>query len=315
METRNSGRDGQKNLEEPSPDAWMGMLRSRLDVRRKFFEGQGSPPAPSTGNEGESRKTKSNPPDHQGGQGDRVSHRAVPFALDSVQSAKPDNSRHHHPVEVPRQGDSEFSQSSGHARLERESRAHSERSSSTPPRSGERRGSIRYEVEGVGVLLGWNRDYPITAEDTTSSAMFRRRSNTQINQSSRRTDAFRGANSSNSGAVPPADENQGNLNEGELISFDPDRFQKVGALVIDLSQSGIRLILDQPPPPDRKIWLGNSHMQLVDWSEVRLKSVSEHQPGRFMVRLAFVKACPYDVFKCAVMLRSVSSNSTTPPHH
>jgi hypothetical protein len=73
------------------------------------------------------------------------------------------------------------------------------------------------------------------------------------------------------------------------------------AQVLDISQSGLCLILDRLPPTDRALWIGIGGSNPISWSQVILKSLSELDSGQFLLRLSFVEDCPYDLFKHAVL--------------
>src|SRR5262245_25472583 len=64
------------------------------------------------------------------------------------------------------------------------------------------------------------------------------------------------------------------------------------AMVLDISQSGLRLILGQLPPRDRGLWICLDESNETAWTEVVLRSLAEPQPGSFLLGLSFVDSCP-----------------------
>jgi hypothetical protein len=82
------------------------------------------------------------------------------------------------------------------------------------------------------------------------------------------------------------------LPQGPLILHD--------AAVLDISQTGLCIALSDLPPRDRGLWVGIRGTSPMGWSGVVLRSLSEPQPGRFLLRLSFVNDCPYELFKYVV---------------
>src|SRR5262249_15947871 len=66
------------------------------------------------------------------------------------------------------------------------------------------------------------------------------------------------------------------------------------AEVLDISQSGICLLCAHVPPGNREIWVATAGPAAGTWSRVMLKSLSEPEFGRFLLRLTFAESCPYD---------------------
>ena len=73
------------------------------------------------------------------------------------------------------------------------------------------------------------------------------------------------------------------------------------AELIDISQTGICLLLRQLPPGKGRLWLGSAEHTAGGWAEVILRSVSEPRADRFLLRLSFADHCPYELFKIAVV--------------
>jgi hypothetical protein len=73
------------------------------------------------------------------------------------------------------------------------------------------------------------------------------------------------------------------------------------ALLLSFSQTGLRILIDYLPPQDRQLWVGIDESKHGIWSPVLLRSLDPAEDGRYAVRLSFVDACPYDLFKHAVL--------------
>lgn len=76
--------------------------------------------------------------------------------------------------------------------------------------------------------------------------------------------------------------------------------QHCRARILDLSQTGISLISEAIPPENQPAWVRLDGPQASDWVEGTVRGISQRDPGRFLVRLAFRDGCPYDFFKAAV---------------
>lgn len=75
----------------------------------------------------------------------------------------------------------------------------------------------------------------------------------------------------------------------------------VQASILNISQSGLSVIVDSLPPGDRKLWVGMEGAEPCEWAEVTVRSLSEPQPGRFRLGLSFAHGCPYSLFRIAVL--------------
>jgi hypothetical protein len=82
---------------------------------------------------------------------------------------------------------------------------------------------------------------------------------------------------------------------------------KQKAQMVDLSQTGLSLLVEHLPPSDRSLWIGASKSSRIPWSEVALRSLSQLAPGHFLLRLSFLESCPYELFKAAVLRREGSA--------
>lgn len=70
-----------------------------------------------------------------------------------------------------------------------------------------------------------------------------------------------------------------------------------GALMLDLSQTGALLLSEAPPPAGQPIWIRLEDAVTTEWIETSLAGISAHEPGSYLVRVAFRESCPYDLFK------------------
>jgi hypothetical protein len=73
------------------------------------------------------------------------------------------------------------------------------------------------------------------------------------------------------------------------------------ALLLNFSQTGLQILIAHFPPDDRQLWVGIDESKNGIWSPVLLRFVEPADAGRYAVRLAFVDACPYELFKHAVL--------------
>jgi hypothetical protein len=134
----------------------------------------------------------------------------------------------------------------------------------------DRRLSFRYPVDSLEVQIAWSA---VAARDATRTQAAGLRSLARLS-------AERG--------------------DGEGPSV-PNSLVRHTAQVVDLSQMGLSLMADSPPPSDRQLWIGILENGLVSWSEVNLRSLSHLAPDVYLVRLSFQETCPYELFKAAVL--------------
>jgi hypothetical protein len=73
------------------------------------------------------------------------------------------------------------------------------------------------------------------------------------------------------------------------------------ALILNFSQTGLRLLVSHLPPEDCQLWVGTDQSKNAIWTLVQLRSIEPADAGRFTIRLSFLDACPYDLFKHAVL--------------
>ncbi len=146
-------------------------------------------------------------------------------------------------------------------------------------RSGpDRRLSVRYPVDSVEVQLAWSA---VATRDSTQSA---------------------------AAGQPRADRWPAGRREGEGHAV-PTSLVRHPARVVDLSQLGLSLLADHPPPADRKLWIGILENSALSWSEVTLRWLSCPAPGVYLLRLSFQETCPYELFKAAVLRPGTSPDA------
>ena len=135
-----------------------------------------------------------------------------------------------------------------------------------PPEGGrlktDRRESFRYDTPGVHLLVTW--------PDNAGSLV--------------------------QGPAPAHPERQGR-NEPPVFG----RMVRHQALLLNFSQTGLRILIAHLPPEDRQLWVGIDESKNGIWSPVLLRSIDPADAGRYAVRLSFVDACPYELFKHAVL--------------
>jgi hypothetical protein len=160
----------------------------------------------------------------------------------------------------------------------------------------DRRLSFRYPVDSVEVQIAWST---VTSGDSTRPSCSNPHSGGSNGEEQRLTHhaQFRPAR-------PPAG---GGESEVPPVSTSLVRHT---AQIVDLSQMGLSLLSDHPPPSDRKLWIGIVENSLLSWSEVTLRSLSHLAPGVYLLRLSFQETCPYELFKAAVLRKGTS---TLPP--
>ena len=126
----------------------------------------------------------------------------------------------------------------------------------------DRRESFRYDTPGVHLLVTWPDNAGILVQ----------------------------------GPAPAHPETQGR-NETPVFG----RMVRHQALLLNFSQTGLRILVGHLPPEDRQLWVGIDESKNGIWTPVRLRSIDPAEAGRYAVRLSFVDACPYDLFKHAVL--------------
>lgn len=76
--------------------------------------------------------------------------------------------------------------------------------------------------------------------------------------------------------------------------------QTCQARIIDVSQTGVSLVCEAVPNEGQPAWIRLEGVDGAAWIEGNVCGISQRDPGRFLVRLAFRDGCPYDFFKATV---------------
>jgi hypothetical protein len=147
----------------------------------------------------------------------------------------------------------------------------------------DRRGACRYPAQGVPVLIAW----PQAAERPSPAA---------TQPSWNRAWGPRAASQSpgagcevSSGCTP------------EEVGPCPDGLTHRSGRLLDLSQTGLCVHLDQLPPDGQRLWLAYRDSGAPSWVQVVPQSVSEVPSGGFLLRLSFAYGCPYGLFSETVL--------------
>lgn len=163
----------------------------------------------------------------------------------------------------------------------------------------DRRDCFRYEVEGMTLLLTWAEVAEISPP-VQGTFGFRR----VMGISCERSIPWNQSQSLGASL---------GFKEGEESTA--TKFVRTESSILNISQSGLSLIVDCLPPGDRKLWVGMEGTEPGEWAEVAVRSVSEPKPGQYRLGLSFAHGCPYSLFRFAVLnsldKRSVS-RSTDP---
>lgn len=259
------------------PAAREDFLRARLEQRRKFYDSTlaiVSTHRNSAGHPGSDLETDL-ADNHRVDRGESppepVSAR---LRLNQTPEARPSSTE---PAQVPsaRPRDSVAQQATAEP-VERPERTEGENPS-------DRRVSHRYPVSGVSVSVGWH-----PSSDRTSALSMSAR--TERGRGAQGTPATSGPSSARQPDDPRTAPRAPNL---DLLVRQPGE-------LVDISQAGLCILLNQPAPADRHLWIGFSHREELLWTEAVLRSLSASRSGGFLIRLSFVEGCPYEVFSAIV---------------
>ena len=159
----------------------------------------------------------------------------------------------------------------------------------------DRRDCFRYEVEGMTLLLAWAEVAEIIPPVQGTSG-FRRVMDISCE-----------------GSIP-LNQSQSlgaslGFKEGEESSA--TKLVRTESSILNISQSGLSLIVDCLPPGDRKLWVGMVGVEPGEWAEVAVRSVSVPKPGQYRLGLSFAHGCPYGLFRFAI-LKSRDKQSVSP---
>ena len=161
----------------------------------------------------------------------------------------------------------------------------------------DRRDCFRYEVEGMTLLLAWAEVAEISPP-VQGTFGFRR----MMGISCERSIPWNQSQSLGASL---------GFKEGEESTA--TKFVRTEFSILNISQSGLSLIVDCLPPGDRKLWVGMGGVEPGEWAEVAVRSVSVPKPGQYRLGLSFAHGCPYSLFRAAVLnsmdKRSVSRST------
>jgi hypothetical protein len=149
----------------------------------------------------------------------------------------------------------------------------------------DRRDCFRYEVEGMKLLLAW-AEVAETIPPVQKTFGFRR---------------VMGISSEGSKPLNQSQSLGASLSFKEGEEPTATKFARRESSILNMSQSGLSLIVDCLPPGDRKLWVGMGGEEPGEWAEVAVRSVSEPLPGRYRLGLSFTHGCPYSLFRFAVL--------------
>jgi len=88
----------------------------------------------------------------------------------------------------------------------------------------------------------------------------------------------------------------------------PDRFEALGARVVNVSSGGARIVLASPPGVGQKVWLTVGTAGCSDCVEGKVLDVVGIDEETYTVRLAFDSPCPRH------LLRTISVGMIPSPH-
>ncbi len=72
------------------------------------------------------------------------------------------------------------------------------------------------------------------------------------------------------------------------------------ALLLDISQTGASVALDEIPDADSEVWLRLEGESVTEWSSANVVGVTSTARGPHLVRLAFQSPCPFETLRAAV---------------
>jgi len=87
--------------------------------------------------------------------------------------------------------------------------------------------------------------------------------------------------------------------EFDGLAFEP-RPHHLFALLLDISASGARVVVDRLPCDERPIWFRLDARSGGDWAEAHIIGATTTPRGPHVLRLAFRAPCPFDTLREAV---------------
>jgi hypothetical protein len=82
--------------------------------------------------------------------------------------------------------------------------------------------------------------------------------------------------------------------------WEGDTFQHSHALLLNVSQSGLLLLVDEAPPEHKHLFVCLGGPSPTEWVEVDLVDLFRTPRGPHRAHLRFHGLCPYEFFKAAV---------------
>jgi hypothetical protein len=79
-----------------------------------------------------------------------------------------------------------------------------------------------------------------------------------------------------------------------------DEHKYTKGTIINVSATGILMMVDEVPPPKGAVWIRLEPPHPTDWVEGDTVRVENHWGEPKTARVRFREACPYDMFKAAV---------------
>lgn len=159
----------------------------------------------------------------------------------------------------------------------------------------DRRGCCRHKADDMKVFIAW-----LAVAGNVPPA--------------RKSSGFRRViGRSDAGSVPPNESGEVEPSP-RMRQYDGStapQYVRMQAAILNIGQSGISLMVECPPPGDRKLWVGMGGAESCEWAEVAVRSLSEPQPGRYRLGLSFAHGCPYSLFRFAVLKSSDTQSVTT----
>jgi hypothetical protein len=77
-------------------------------------------------------------------------------------------------------------------------------------------------------------------------------------------------------------------------------FRAPSALIVNISRGGALVFLDEPPAPNRPVWIFLETPQVRTIIKAKALETRTTNSGQCAVRIAFETPCPYSVFEAAV---------------
>ena len=163
--------------------------------------------------------------------------------------------------------------------------ADSDRATGCVGPESDRRESHRYQVDVIKVFLAWPAVAEIVPRDHGAVSF-------------RSVMGLSGEGSISSNSSQSFGASSGTRDRDDSTATKVVQMQ---ASILNISQSGLSLMIDSPPPGDCKLWVGMVEMEPCEWAEVTVRSLSEPEPGRYRLGLSFPHGCPYGLFRIAVL--------------